>query len=288
VTLFIGLAMLPFISLKHGGQYERVGMDRSAGVAYANPNALGAWFGFCVLYLVIKGYVETYIGYRLTAWFMAVSSLYVVTLTVSRGALIAIAASLLIASRRLFKAGLLPILVLAVLLWGLVEAGVFDQAIRAYMVRGAEETGRLKLWPLLIEKFLSSPIIGWGASNAGAVTSDGVYRTPHNTFLLFAVASGFIPLLLFGAYCLKSGTAAWHAHTDDQDFLFFLPLVVYSVLITSAGNMDFMAPWAVVSLAVPVAARISKGIPRKRSSPESDRRCMKESDEEAAARDFQA
>ena len=105
-TLFIGLAMLPFASLEYSGEYER--MDLQGDVGYANSNALAAWFGFCVLYLTIKGYIETRLSYRLTSWLMAVGCLYVVTLTVSRGALLALAVSLLIAGRRLLKVGLSP------------------------------------------------------------------------------------------------------------------------------------------------------------------------------------
>jgi hypothetical protein len=257
-TLFIGLAMLPFMSLRVGGGHERIGLESGVGLAYSNPNALSSWFGFCMLYLTIRGYVETRPAYRLTAWLMAVGSLYVVTLTVSRASLLAVAASLLIASRRLLKAGLLPVLLLALLLGGLMEAGVFDQAINSYSRRGAEDTGRLKVWPLLIEEFINSPFIGNGASHAGAFTSSGHFVTPHNGFLLFAVASGIVPLLLFAAYCFRSGMAALHANPDDQDFIFYLPLVIYAVLITSSGNMDFMTPWAIVSLALPVTASVHR------------------------------
>ena len=70
----------------------RIGLDRDVG--YANPNALAGWFGFCVVYLTIKGYVETRPAYRLASWLMAIGSLYIVTLTVSRGALLAVIASL--------------------------------------------------------------------------------------------------------------------------------------------------------------------------------------------------
>jgi hypothetical protein len=255
-TLFLGLAMLPFMSVGYVGTYQKVGLER--GVGYSNPNAMAAWFGFCVLYLTIKGYVETRPSYRLAAWLMAIGSLYVVTLTVSRGALIAAAASLLVASRKLWKEGLLPLLLLIVLVMGLLQFGVFDQAIEAYSRRGVEETGRLQLWPILIERFLNSPVIGYGASHAGAVVITGKFITPHNSFLLFAVASGMVPLVLFVAYCFSSGVAALRANPGDPDSMLYLPLVVYTVLITSAGNMDFMTPWAVVSLAVPVAAVVSR------------------------------
>ncbi len=256
-TLFVGLGMLPFMRLDQIGQYTKVSLDRDVGVGYANANALGGWFGFCMLYLTIKGYVETRPAYRLAAWLMAACSLYIVTLTVSRGVLIALAGALFVASRRLLKVGVLPLFLLAGLVLGLMELGVFDQALRAYTVRGGEDTGRFKVWPLLIEKFLSSPVIGVGASHAGEVTSPGHFVTPHNGFLLFAVASGAMPLILFCAYFFRSGMAALHANMSElQDAVFYLPLVVYTLLITCAGNLEFMTPWAIVSLAVPVAASV--------------------------------
>jgi hypothetical protein len=247
-TLLMGLAVLPFM--------QRLGVDRvglESNVGYANPNALGAWFGFCVLYLTIKGYLETRPVHRLATWLSAIGCLYIVTLTVSRGALSAVAISLLVASRRLVKVEFLPIVLLAGLLFGLVELGVFDQAINSYTARGAQETGRLLVWPLLIEKFLDSPFVGIGASHAGAFTSTGKFVTPHNGFLLLAVASGFLPLSLFCAYCLRSGMAALHSSASDRDAMLYLPLVVYVVLIASAGNLEFMVPWAVVSMALPNA-----------------------------------
>jgi hypothetical protein len=245
------------MSLHLGGSSARLGLDREVATL-ANPNALAGWFGFCALYLTIKGYVETRPAYRLTAWLMAVGFLYVVTLTVSRGALIAFLASLVVASRRLLRLGLLPVLLLVGLLWGLMELGVFDQAIYSYTRRGAEETGRLKVWPLLIEMFLNSPAIGVGASHAGAVISTGSFVTPHNGFLLFAVASGVVPLGLFCAYIFRSGKAALLTSASDKDSVFYLPLVLYTVMITSSGNMSFMDHWAVVSLAMPVAASVSR------------------------------
>jgi hypothetical protein len=253
-TLFMGLAMLQFTSLGQTKEYGRMGLE---GAGYGNPNALAAWFGFCVVYLTIRGYCETSPAHRLPAWIMALGSLYVVTLTVSRTALIAAGASLLVSSRRLLKLGLLPLLFLAGLVVVLAQLGVFDQAIHSYTIRAEEETGRLQVWPLLIEKFINSPYIGYGASQAGLVIGSK-FRTPHNSFLLIAVASGAIPLVLFGAYCVQSARAALGANASNQDYTLYLPLVVYTVLVTSAGNLDFMTPWAIVSLAMPLASSVSR------------------------------
>lgn len=256
ITLFIGLSMLPYMTQSQGGSYERAAMNRELG--YSNANAVAGWFGFCAVCMVIKGYIEKNVGSRLVAWAMAIISFYVVTMTVSRGALLAIGGALLVASRRLLKGGFFPLLLLAGLLGGLFELGVFDQAVRSYSLRAGEETGRFRVWPLLIDRFLTSPLIGVGASHPGAITSTGKYVTPHNSFLLFAVASGILPLILFCAYLLRTGWEAFRADGTDQDeTVFHLPLVVYAVLITCAGNMDFMTPWAIVSLALPIAREIS-------------------------------
>jgi hypothetical protein len=254
VTVFLGLAMLPFMSISSLGGYERAGLER--GVGNSNPNAFGAYFGFCVLYLTIKGYIETRLSYRLTAWLMAGVSLFLAAMSVSRGPIIALAASLLVASRRLLKKGILPFLFLIALLLGLIEIGLFDQVIRAYTLRAGEETGRLRAWPILIEMFVNSPLIGVGASHAVAWVSTEHYVTPHNSFVLIASASGIVPLLLFCAYFFRSGKAALRAKTADPDFMFYVPLVVYTGLIVNTGNMYFMDPWAIVSLAIPVVASV--------------------------------
>jgi hypothetical protein len=250
--MLLALGTLPFMSLHAEGQYERLGVER--GVGNSNSNAIAAWFGFCGLYMTIRGYLERRPPYRVAVWLIALICLYIVTLTISRGALIAVAASLFVATRGLLKASVLPLLLLVGIAFGLLELGVFDQAIQYYSIRAGEETGRLKIWPMLIDKFLMSPMMGIGASHAGAYLSSGKFVTPHNSFLLFAVASGIVPLALFCAYCFRSGMAALRANTSDHDSFFYLPLTLYAVLITSAGNLDFMEPWAVVSLAVPVAA----------------------------------
>ena len=254
-TLFLGLAILPFVTMTHGAGYER--MKTVGGVGYGHPNTVAAWFGFCVVYMTIKGYVERVPSYRLAAWFAAVGSLYVVTLSVSRAALIGVVISLVTISRRLLRVGILPLLLLAGLLWALLELGVFDQALHSYTKRGAEETGRLRIWPLTIERFFNAPGIGVGASNAGMWVGDN-YFSPHNGFLLIAVTSGIVPIVLFCGYCLRSGLAALRANALDQDSIFYLPLASYAVLITFSGNLDFMMPWAVVSLAVPLSASVTR------------------------------
>jgi hypothetical protein len=256
-TLFIGLGMLPFMSISQRGAYERIGLESNLG--FANPNEVAAWFGFCVVCMTIKGYVETRMFYRIAFWLTALLSIYMVTLTTSRGALISVAMALLTASRQILKFGLWPFLLLGGLVGGVIQFGIFDQAIRSYSLRAEEETGRFRAWPLLIDQFLSSPFIGNGASHAGVITHQGEFITPHNPFLLIAVASGVVSLSLFCAYCLRSAFVAFRASKLAlPDAPFYFPLVIYTILGISGNNLEFMTPWAMVSLAMPLAAHMSR------------------------------
>ena len=254
VMLLIGLAMLPFLNSYNAGGYERVGLDRAVG--YANPNALGAWFGFCAVYFTTNGYVVRRNSFRLLSWLLALGCMYVSALTVSRGSLLAVSIAVLFASRHLLKRGFVPIVLLATLGGVIVESGIFDDAIRSYGYRSEEGSARLQAWPLLVEIFLNSPLIGVGLSHAYVVVpGSGKATNAHNAFLFIAVASGTIPLALFVAYWIRSVMAALRANFKaSPDAVFYIPLLIYTFLIISVGNMDFMAPWAIVSLAVPLAA----------------------------------
>lgn len=256
--LSVGLAMLPFLSSYDAGGYERVGLD--SGVGYANPNALGAWFGFCAVYFTIKGHVARQNNRRFLFWLIAVGCIYVTALTVSRGALLAVTVAILFASRHLLQRGLFPIFLLAGLGFAIFESGIFDGAIRSYGHRVDEGSSRLQAWPLLLEIFLNSPLFGVGASHAYIVVpGTGKVINAHNAFVFIAVGSGIIPLALFVGYWIRSVSAALRANiTASLESAFYVPLLIYTFFIISVGNLDYMAPWAIVSLAVPVAATVGE------------------------------
>jgi O-antigen ligase len=251
VTVCIGLAMIPFMNIFSAGAYQRVGLER--GVGFANPNDLGAWYGFCVLYLTIAGFTARGAGVRVCCWVLALVCFYLVTLTVSRAPLLAMAAATVIGSRRLLKQGFLLLLALLGLVYGAVELGVFDTAMQSYGLRAVEETGRLRVWPLLIDRFVESPLTGVGASHVGTWVR-GDYITPHNGLLLIAVASGVLPIALFIGHWIKAAKAAFYAKDDNfPDSIFHLPMLTYAFLIMLTGNMSFMVPWAIVCMALPLS-----------------------------------
>jgi hypothetical protein len=102
-------------------------------------------------------------------------------------------------------------------------------------------------------------LVGVGASHTGEVVfQTGEFITPHNGFLLIGVASGLAPLMLYVAHWIQTAKYAWLANVGTwPDAAFHIPLLAYTFLIVCAGNLDFMIPWAIVSLAIPLAARLN-------------------------------
>lgn len=271
VAFFIGLAFIPFIRVfEQSGGYQRLGLDRAVG--YANPNSMAEWYGFCTVYFAILGITTKRNVVRTLSWLSAIGCLYMVTLAVSRGTLFAVVAAVLIAGRHLLKHGFLPVLLLACIGGIIVELGIFGEAIRSYGTRGTEETGRLSVWPLIFESFLSSPLIGVGASKVGAILDSGRFVTPHNCFLFLAQASGIIPVALFVGYWIRAAWTAIHATVGrSADDPFRVPLLVYTLLFVQTGDTDFMMPVAVVALAMAMTAGVPVPRPVKAPVPQRGR-----------------
>jgi hypothetical protein len=252
VSVLLGLGMIPFMNMFSTGAYGRVGLER--GVGFANPNDLGYWFGFCALYLTMVGFTARKASVRLSYWFLALVCCYLMTLTVSRAPVLAMAGALLVGLRGLLKEGILLLLGLLGLVYGAFELGVFDTALHSYGLRSGEETGRLRVWPILVDRFLGSPLVGVGASHAGTFVRGDDYITPHNGLLLIAVASGVLPAALFIGHWIKAIKATIYTTANHlADSVFHLPLLTYAFMCAMTSNLGFMAPWAMVCMALPLS-----------------------------------
>ena len=226
----------------------------SKSIGFGSTNAMGEWYGFCAVYFMVLGIITAKHSLRILSWIVATGCFYVMTLSVSRGALVAVIVAVVLASRQLIKRGFFPLLILALVAWIVVELGVFDRTAQTYAARGTEETGRLAVWPLIIESFLDSPLIGVGHARVGGTTATGSFVTPHNGFLYVAQSSGIVPLAFFVAYWFLSGRAALRADRErEPDSTFFLPFWTFSFLSVNAGNLTFMQFSVIASLAFPLA-----------------------------------
>jgi O-antigen ligase len=265
VMLLIGSAALPYLSRTAN---QRVGLDSAIG--FGQANAMGEWYGFCALYFVVLAYTTRANTLRLLSLSIGVGCSYVMMLTVSRGALLATAVAIVVASRHLLKRGFLPVLLVVCMGAMVVASGMFDQSIQSYSQRGAEETGRLAVWPLIIDSFLDSPFIGVGDSNVGANPPGRHFVRPHNAFLYIAQSSGVVPLALFIAYWIRSGRAAHQADVVSPDAAFYFPLLTFTFITVNLSGATFMTFWAIVSLAIPMTAivhRHAMGLPTQLNTP---------------------
>jgi O-antigen ligase len=261
VTLAIGLMTLPLLKM---GYYEesvfRAELDRSVGTTggLANSNALGDWFGFCAVSLAIIAIESRRMSVRAVSLLLASGCLFVVGLTVSRGALLSVAFAVLIALRRLVKRGFVPLLSIAAFAWIAFASGMFDDIAAQYGLRGGEESGRFLVWPIAIGRWLASPLTGVGAAHAGTyVEQAGHSFTPHNGFLFIALVSGLLPLAFFVLYWIQAGLGALRSGAQRHlDARFHLPLLAYAFLTTNTSGLTFMVPWAVVTLASACAAAV--------------------------------
>jgi O-antigen ligase len=232
-----------------------------------NPNGLGEWFGFCAIYFIIVGIETKRNIVRIASWLTGLGCLFIVGLTVSRGALLAVVAATVFALRRSLKRGFLPLLGLTILAWFAFESGLFAQAVTFYENRGTEETGRFLVWPLAIERFLNSPLIGVGIAHVETFVPPDSHFSPHNSFLYIALASGVVPLAFFTAYWVLAARGARRSSADQSvDAPFRIPLVVFAFLTSCASNAAFMAPWATVGLLTAIPPEATRRGPRGHST----------------------
>jgi O-antigen ligase len=257
VMFFIGLVALPYLSIHQTVRFQRASLDK--GIGFGHINEMAAWYGFCTVYFAVLGFIVKTNALRGLSWMTALGCLYVTTLTVSRGALLAVAISIVIAGRKFLKNGFLPVLLFACLGWIVVELGIFEETAKSYATRGTEDTGRLAVWPLIIDSFLDSPWIGVGHSHVGAYTGPGKFVTPHNSFLYVAQSSGIVPLVLFIAYWLSAARAAFSTEgKSSPEAIFYLPMLIFSFLLANSLTYAFLELWAIVSLAIPLKANVQR------------------------------
>jgi O-antigen ligase len=261
VLFFVGLAVLPFIGFKAG--LERAYVEEEVAGNFTNANGLAEWFGFCALYFGVLGFENKRSVIRILAWSAVLLCLFIVGLTVSRGALAATAIGLIFASRRILKRGFLPLVFLVILAWVITETGLFSNIYSLYLERAGEDTGRIGIWSEALKMFFSSPLAGLGAANSGVYLPGELKPlTTHNTFLFFAVASGIIPLLFFALFWIVALKRSLTG-IDQQDYgAFRAPLLMYFLVISFIGDLSFTFPAGLLGVVIGAGAGAGDKLPR--------------------------
>lgn len=268
VAFLIGCATLPFLKAYVAtGEMTRIGAG--GGVGLANPNSFSQWFGFCLVYFVIAGLQSKNPIIRLGFWSAGFLCLYLVAITVSRGALFGAFIALAFAFKNVLKRSFVPILALLCVGWLIYLSGIVDDLIGFYVQRGAEETGRSYLWSVSLAKFLDAWWVGVGVSDTYVqLPNGGHWTSPHNSFLFIAVSSGIVPLCFFVGYLVPAARGAYHASAQRvSDASFKFPLFVFALLTIMLAGNSFMTPWHVVVLSMALAVDHKPGTSPGRISP---------------------
>lgn len=251
--LLLGLLVVPYLGFRDLG-VERAAIDIKVAGNLTNANGLAGWFGFCVVFFAIFGLETKGMFARIFSWTVAVGSLFIVGLTVSRGALLGIALALTFAFRRFLKRGFALLFVLLIFTGMIYASGVFDQVISRYEVRGAVESGRERIWPAALERFFSSPLLGFGLSKL-FTNVEGIQHVPHNTFLYIGLTSGIAPLALWIAFWIRAARSSSHVERSTYS-PYRMPFLLYALTAFILGDIN-TAPWVLLSLSVGAGPAIS-------------------------------
>jgi len=257
VAFAIGLACLPYLNVKAVGGVMRAW---ATGTGISNPNVLGMWFGFCTVYFVFWGLQFRDPILRVAIWTAAILSFFIVLIAVSRGPLFAVALACLVGFRSALKGSFGPLVALSFLVFIVSLTGVFDDWLGYYFVRGAEESGRGKLWPAAMERILDSPWVGVGLGDIGILQYDGRLINPHNALLHIALGGGVIPVICFLGYLSKVVMGALRnmqrGHVAEVSLL--PPLVVFALVEIMVLDLAFMTAWPVVVFGLAARASLTK------------------------------
>jgi O-antigen ligase len=253
VAFAIGLACLPYINIKSVGGVMRAW---ASGTGISNPNVLGLWFGFSTVYFLFWGLQCRKPFLRAAAWVAAIGSLYIVTLSVSRGPLLAIVLACVVGFRSELKRSFVPLLSLVLLMSLVYVSGVFDEEIAYYTARGAEESGRGKLWPLALERILDSPWVGVGLGDILIRTPSGKLMNPHNGLLHIALGAGIVPVIFFLAYLgyVAVGAVRMMRSVQVGEVALLPPLIAFGLFETMVLDFAFMTSWVVVVFGLAASA----------------------------------
>lgn len=254
----IGVAVLPYLSIRveMGSGPTRLG---ASGTGISNPNTLAMWFGFSVLFFLFRGIQSRALLKRVIYGAASLVCLYVVALTVSRGAILSLLVSCVVGFRSALKKNFVPVLVLVLMLVLIYASGAFQEMIDPYIARGAEESGRGKVWPLVVERILDSPWVGVGLDNIYTFTRGRHGHNPHNALLFFGLSAGIVPMLCFSAYLFKVGTGMLDGmkFSQREEDMLLPPLVTFALVEIMLADFSFMMQWVVVVFAFAAAKHSS-------------------------------
>jgi len=260
VVLFVlGLVAVPFLTFSGGPlEVSRARIDVQVSGNLTHQNGLASWFGFCAIFFAIFGLESNRSVLRAISWLLAAGCWLIIGYTVSRGTLLATAIATSFGFRRILGRGFAPLILLLLIVALAAESGLFEDIVSRYADRSTEETGRLLLWPYVIERFLMSPLLGVGVINNSTYVPElnQSISTPHNSFLFFALSSGVVPLALYVTYWIRAARRYFSRSKRHEYAPYQIPFLLYVLVIFMLGDVN-MASWVLLALTVGAGAGAS-------------------------------
>jgi len=267
--LAIAIAIVPYLTFSAIG-VERAKIGLEVGGNLSHSGGLAEWSGFLAVYFAVLGAEHSRFTGRALAWLIAVGCVFVVGLTVSRSVLIATGLAVVVGLRRVLKRGVAALFLLIVVAAAASVSGIFEQTVVHYEERGAEDTGRTGLWPVVVRRFVNSPLVGVGVSRLATQPADRdePIATPHNSFLYLALASGLLPPLFFIAFWIQAFRRSLSNPPAGEERPFRIPFLLFALPLATLGDLSFMSPWGLLALSVatgpvlPPIGRSRASVPR--------------------------
>lgn len=248
VIFAVGIVALP--SLTFGNDpIERARAGSEIGGNLRNANGLGTWFGFCAVSLAIFGLQTRRFGRRTMYWLAAAASLGIAGLSVSRGALAGSVLGLAAAARGVLKRGVAPVVLILAIAGAASSLTVIGYIVSRYEGRAMEETGRLLLWPHVVNRIATAPLAGFSIDGISTyIPEQGrEITTPHNSFLYFALAAGALPFLFWTAFWLQAGWRSSRAPSPAGPYR--RALFLFALTAAMLGDIE-ITPWFLLACSI--------------------------------------
>lgn len=224
------LALAMGVALLSGMMLVEKGTGRAFVSATYDANDLALLFAMFLPVIGAEGLAGRW-AVRMVAWGVAAMALVAMTMTQSRGGLVALGvmgAHMVLASRRR-----LPLLALLVVAGGIFYASADASFWQRFAVLGdadadynvSDRTGRLELWKSGLSMMLANPLLGVGVGQFGPANfmhGNGVYLTAHNTYIQVGAEMGLGALVVYGLLLVTvarlAGRGIAQHHDSDERF----------------------------------------------------------------------
>jgi O-antigen ligase len=226
---------------------------RDAGpLGYAGENGMGAFQAEIIVFLIgLSAFVRRK-AVRIALWAVALTSVYSLVLTFSRGGyagfLIGVLVLGLIKERKL----LLVLVVLLATWQGIVPNAVRERVFMTYeqgegLDSSAEE--RVVIWEDALNVITHNPVLGAGFDTYEFMGRVGDYRDTHNYYLKVLLELGFVGLFVFFWLIASACRLSWELfRTAHDDLLSGIGCALFATLVCAAVVNFFGDRWSYIQV----------------------------------------